>query len=328
MRIGETRLFAGDIMVNPVSMQQNKGVALLPFQRGQNESSDRIAEKKKQARQQAMGLVKSAFEADKSIDDDLAARANKIQASKDEIAKAKEGLKEIAANKEELKKEYGITPDSQEQKDLELLEKRRDSLKIDSKIELTKEERERLAVIDEQGMTEYQKRSLEQDSYGGVFEKTINEETKTILEEQIVMREIGLNRLKSDPMVEASRQAEDVMLAAGKEIIGMVLQDGKEKVDEDMAEVKEKLDAAKEEQEEKEEQIEKIQERADEVEAMYDRQKKEHEKNKVELPDYVTERLLELDAVKSDVQQEVDKMLTEMKLLAEDLKGSTVDMPA
>lgn len=325
MKLGQTRLFAGDILANPMNMQKNQGMILRPFQRLQSE--DKIAQKKQQAREQAMGLVKNVFEADKAIDDDLAARAGKIENSKGEIAKAKEELKAIEQTKDELKKEYGITPDSQEQKDLELLEKRRDSMKIGSTIELTKEEKERLAVIDEQGLTDYQKRSLEQDSYGEVFRKTIDDETKVILEEQIIMREIGLERLKKNPMVEASKQAEEIMQAANKEIIGMVLQDGKDKVDEDMAETKEKMDEAKEKQEETEEQIEKIQERAEEMQAIYDRQKEEHERNKVDLPDLVTDKLLELDSVKSDVQQEVDKMMMDMKLLAEDLKGTVVDIP-
>ncbi len=325
MKMGETRWFTGDILANFINTPQNKQMAFRPFQKEQG--VDKIAEKKKQAREQAMGLIKNVFEAEKSIDDDLQERAGKIETSKGEIEKAKEELKAIDQYKEGLKEEYGIAPDSQEQKDLELLEKRRDSMKIDSNIELTKEEQERLAVIDEQGLTDYQRRSLEQDSYGDVFRKTIDENTKVILEEQIIMREIGLERLKSNPMVEASKQAEGIMQAANKEILSMILQDGKEKVDEDMAETKEKIEDAKEEQEETEEQIEKIQERAEEMEAVYDRQKEEHENSKVDLPDLVTEKLLELDSVKSDVQQEVDKMMTDMKLLAEDLKGNVVDIP-
>ena len=44
-----------------------------------------------------------------------------------------------------------------------------------------------------------------------------------------------------------------------------------------------------------------------------------------EILDMPTEQILGLNEIKSDIKQEVNNMLTEMKLLAEDVKGSMVD---
>ena len=133
-----------------------------------------------------------------------------------------------------------------------------------------------------------------------------------------------MNRLKSAPMVGAAQQAGEIMESANKEIIGMIVEDGKNTVDEKMEEIKEDMEEAKEEKEEQDERIEEIQQRNEELEAAYQEQREE-QKNKVEILDMPTEQILGLNEIKSDIKQEVNNMLTEMKLLAEDVKGSMVD---
>lgn len=329
MKMGnQMRLFAGGWVNNSqaqgtANQNQNRRTMGAVFARHQN-TQDKVAQKKLDAREKAMKIVSSAFQADKTIDDDLASRASKIENSKSEILAAQAEIRALNAKQKEYMEQYGVEADSQEQQDLELLRKRRDSMKPDSDIVLTEEEQERLAQIDEEGMTEYQKISLENDSYKAPFQKTIEENRKVVLEEQQIMTKISLERLKSDPMVGAAKQAEDEMAAANKEIISMVLGDAKDKVDEDMQEIKEDRKESKEEKEEEEARIEEIQQRNEELEAAAQNRRAEN-KHKSEMLDISTDQIIELDAVKSDVQQELDNMLFDMKILAEDLKGSVVD---
>lgn len=323
MRIEDTRIFMGGLLTqqNAGMEQTNKGV--LNFFNRNASQPDKVEQKRQEAQQKAMNLVKDVFTAEKSIDDDLKERAAKVEEAESTILAAQKELNAIEDGKAQLKQTYGITDDCQEQKDLELLEKRRDMF-AGSGEKLTEEEWERLAEIDKQGKTEYQRMSLEMDASGAPYRETIKESKKVAMEENIIIREIGLARLKSSPMVEASNQAEEVMKAANKEIIGMIMEDGKDTADEKIEEVKEEQDKVEEEQEQKEEQIEEIQRKSEEMEEAV-AQRREENKDGVELPEIPMDRLLELDSIKTEVKQEVNNMLNEMKVLTEELKGSVVD---
>lgn len=324
MKIDNTRIFAGEYMtrLNSGAMQQNKGLNL--FSTNEN-SQDKIQQKRQEAREKAMGLMKDVFVAEKTIDDDLEERVARREEAKQTILAAYDELGAIEDQKAELKKTYGITEDCQEQKDLELLEKRRDSMKIDSNIVLTKEDWEELARIDEAGLTEYQRLSLEADASGAPYRDTIKEANKVIKEENIMIRGILQARLGSNPMVDAAAQAEEIMESANKEILGMILDEGKEKVDQNMEEIKEELDAAEEKQEVQEERIEEIQLEQEQMEEAIAARREAKKDDKIDLPEIPVEYLLELDTLKTEMKHEVDKMLHDMKLVMEDLKGSVVD---
>lgn len=319
-----TRLFIGNFLNPQMNSTENKKKPF-QFNMGNNQAGqDKVAQKRQDAREKAMKLMKDVFSADKQIDDDMAERAGRVAEAENAILDANSQIKALDQEKEKLKETYGITEDSEEQQDLKLLEKRRDSMKPDSDIKLTEDEKARLAEIDAKGMTDYQKASLEIDSLKGPYNKTIEESQKIIKQENAIIRETSLNRLKSAPMVGAAQQAGEIMESANKEIIGMIVEDGKNTVDEKMEEIKEEMKEAKEEKEEQDERIEEIQQRNEELEAAYQEQREE-KKNKVDILDMPTEQILGLNEIKSDIKQEVNNMLTEMKLLAEDVKGSMVD---
>lgn len=329
MKTGHMRLYAGgwentNTVQTGRTDKQNRHSVPAMFQRKQN-SQDKAAQKKVDAREKAMRIVSNAFQVEKSIDDDLDKRAGRIETAKAAIAEAQKQLRGLDEQQQKYMENYGITADSQEQQDLELLRKRRDSMGVDSDIQLTEEEQERLKEIDANGLTDYQRLSLENDSYRAPFNKDIRDNQKVVQEEQIIMREIGLERLKSHTMADATQQKDAEMEAANKEIIGMVLQDGRDKVDEDMQEVRDELADRKEEAKEEEQRIEEIQQRADELEKTNEERRK---KNDTDISELISDRILELDSVKNEVSQKVDNMLYEMNLLKEDLKGSVVDTEA
>ncbi len=279
-----------------------------------NGIQDNILVKQQKARKEALKVVTDTWSGDKKIDNGLKERRERIKSLQEEVGNAKKELADIARQQEDLQERYGIDADSAEQKDLELLLKSREAGR-NPEVSLTKEERERLAGLAGQELTEYQSRVLELDSYGDYHRAIIAEDEKQIEIENKIIRDTKLERLKKDPMQGAQKQAEAIEEAAGKEILGMLAEEGKEHVDK--------------EQEEKEEQAEEAKEKKDEQEELLAKRKDEREEAKKRaealaesLP---TEQLLSLDKIQEDINREIQNIVDKMKLIEEDIKGAAVD---
>lgn len=252
----KTRLFAGNIgMQNPLDTQ--------------------IAEKRVAAMEKAKKLISDVFAAEKSVDDDLAERANRIKESEQAIVDANKKLAEFEGEKEKLKEQYGITGEETE----EMLP------------------------------AEYKMQRDELNRYGEPQHQAINEAKKVIEEERKVIAAITVERLKTDPMMGATEHAEELLASAEEEIAGMVMDTAVENLKEQAEEAKEKQEAEEE--------------KAELEEAK--RKEKEERRKEAELADVPVQELLQLEQTRGKMKQEVDNMLTEMKLLAEDIKGSMVD---
>ena len=241
----------------------------------QNPLDTQIAEKRAAAMEKAKKLIGDVFAAEKSIDDDLAMRANRIKESEQAIVDANKELVKFDEEKEKLKEQYGITGEETE-----------DGLP-----------------------TEYKMQRDELTRYGEPQRQVINDAKKVIEEERKVIAAITVERLKTDPMLGATEQAEEMLASAEEEIAGMVM-------DAAVDNLKEQAEEAKEKQEAEEE-------KAELEEAK--RKEREERRKKAELSDVPVQELLNLEQVRGELKQEVDNMLTEMKLLAEDIKGSLVD---
>lgn len=292
-----------------------------------NMAEDPIAKKKQEAREQAAKLVSDAFARAQVIDDEIAERYRKISDSQAVKKAAQDSIKELDASKEELKEIYGIAPDSQEQKDLELLEKRRDYFKGDGE-KPSEEEWKRLKEIDKQGLTEYQQRSLDYDSQKAPYEKEIKTANGVIVEESSAIRSTKLSLLKSRDMVDAAEQADGVLESASKEIIGMLKDEAQEITEEKQKEEEEKLEKRKEEKEEFEERLEEIREKNEQYAPEQSTGAQESSSAADQSRpsgDAQTEQMVSLSTVKNDIQKELEKLMEEMQLTDEDLKGLEVD---
>lgn len=300
--------------------------------------NDVVTKRMQRARKKALKMISDAWEGDKKIDKSIVDMKDKVARLHD---KEKENLDIIAEGdeqKEKIRQEYGVSMDSEEQKDLELLEKRADAGRNPSGIHLTQEEEERLALLDEQPLTEYQERCLRIDKYQETYETRNDQINEEIQGYNAAIRNIKIERLKYQEMVKAQKNADAVMDAAGKDVLGLLVAEGKEHVDE---ELEEKIEEAKDKAEEKAEEEEKIEERREEQEALEERIDEAHENSEereAQRKD-AEERAREdgdlLDAMidagmggvsaTSDVQSDIKDMLHKMKLLEEDIKGSMVD---
>lgn len=294
-----------------------------------NLESDPITQKRKEAMKEAMKIVGDAFKGDRMIDDDIERRRNNIEALKNEISNNQQEINRLDANKKEMKEAGGITDDSQEQLDLELLEKRRDARK-DPSIKLSEDEKQRLEMIDQEGLTEYQKYSLEMDSLKEPFLKVIDDSQKKILNESMTINAIQLARLKTHPMVDANVAADKLQDSASEEIIGLLIDEAKDHVDEEMEEQKEAADKKAEEKKEQEEKTEAAKENKDQMEARTNNEA-DSINNKISpghdatVNNTTMEQMIDLTEIQKDVQKEVQDIIDKMKLLPEDIIGAAVD---
>lgn len=218
-----------------------------------------VQEKKEAALRKARKIVSDVFEEDNKVALDMEKRRANIKKLQGESREAQTELNKINNQKAEWKKEYGIADDSEEQKDLELLEKRQDSQWPGSGIILTPEEKERLAEIDEKGLTEYQQRSLEINKDAGMYRNIVESNKPQIKAENDAIYNIKQSILAKpydQGMGFAQDTAEDIKLTASKEAAYGMINEVKDKVDEETKEAQEKAEERKAEKEEKEEKLE------------------------------------------------------------------------
>lgn len=326
------------------AQKNNNKATIFAGDLGLGMQNDLITQRKQLAQRKALKIIGDAWNSDRKLDNTIKEYQDTIERLKGEIEQNQEQIQLRDEWKENLRQEYGVREDSQEQKDLELLEKEADveanKFRHNPKnMYLTDEEQERLAQIHAEGLTEYQERCMKLHGQQNKFASEIDDLQTEILGCDRSIRAIKQERLKYHKMVDAKKEADEVLEAAGKEVVGMLIDESKDHVDE---ELEEQVEEAKKEAEEKSEQEEKIEERKEkkeELETRIDearaereeqearrREAEERSREDAELLDSMMETGMGgIGATPADVKNAIKEMLHKMKLLEEDLKGSIVD---
>lgn len=271
---------------------------------GLNLGQDSLAQRKSQARREAMDIIKNQFKSDGKLDQSLAERRQKIAESKGDAEEALDHINEITKQQEQLKEDWGIEDDSEEQQNAELRIKVKDAMKPGSKVELTQEDWERYSQLGP--MSEYEQAIMDWEAEKDNFRKDLDAANKDIAVQTSVIRETKQEMLKYHGMDDATALAEESMKAASKEIVGMAMQ-------ESMDEIQDQIDKAVEEGKEQKEQKE-------EEEALRQEKKADEMELRQELMD-----LPNVQQMQSEVEQRMQEILAKQKLLEEDLKGVQVD---
>lgn len=298
-----------------------------------NLATDPIVQKRKEAQAKAMKIVSDAWNADKEIDKSVKDRKSHYDNMLVQKEEAQAELKKINQEKETLKEQYGITDDSQEQKELEFIEKVEDYLSGDFDNGITAEDLVNYVELSKQPKTEYQKRVLELNEQAKVFKAQIADAEKLMKDDISDMKAIAMERLKSNPMLDAKKSADALLAAANKEIISMAMQEAKEQIDEKMDEAAEQAEEAAEKKEAKEEKLEDIREMKAIQEALIEGTKEAAEKaaakrQENEAPEIPIDDLIELTQMNSEtgkVQKSLENIKYNMNLLEADLKGIEID---
>ncbi|MDE7307925.1 MAG: HD-GYP domain protein [Lachnospiraceae bacterium] len=291
-----------------------------------------IEKKRKEAKKQAMKLIQDAWANEQKIDESVSERKYHYEKMKEQKGSAQKELNDINSNREELKEAYGITDDSEEQKDLELLERRQD-VNNGFGPPLTEAEKEKLKEIDKKPLTEYQQRMLEYNDVSAKFRKEVEEADAGMKDDAGDMRAIMIERLKTHPMVDAQKAADKIMKAASKEIVGMMVDEAREEMDKKAEEEKEKTEEKKEENKEKEEKLEDLREKIAIQEALIEGTKEAMEEAKKEVkrnnePEIDMDDMIDIaKGYKNpeEVQKGLADIKNNMKILEADLKGIKID---
>lgn len=295
-----------------------------------NGQFDPIEQKKALAKKQAYKIVRDALANELKMDADVQEvkdHAERLQADMD---KAQEEISKINDRKEALRIDSGVEADSEEQKDLELLEKREAYERGDFSKALTEEERERIKALDERGYTEYQKQALEIEKHKAPYADTVNKAQNGIIADNAVIRGTRLERLKKDRIREAQNEKDDMLAAASREVMGMLVDEAKDHMDEKSEEIKEKAEEKAEEREEQQEKLEAAKEKREKMEALANSESGADgytvdAQSLSVAKDPMTETMVQLDTQREDYQREIEEMVRKMNLITEDIKGIQVD---
>lgn len=280
---------------------------------------DRLQQKRAQAQARAMKIVEDTWNSDRKTERLIQESREHIGELRATYKEAKDRISEIEEESETLREVYGVDSDSEEQQHLNLLLKAQAAGWAIPGEQLTEEESRRLYEYDLQGkgLTEYQERQLKLNDeigrhklaahiaeYGSI-------DSAGIRQENAVIRGIREEQRKVHPMADAQKQADEMMEAARDEAIGMIVEESREHIDQEQKEKEEEAEEIKEKKAEQEAILEKRKERGDELEEF--------------MEDMPLGELEDLKNAQTEMQQEIQNLVSKMNLIAEDIKGTKVD---
>jgi hypothetical protein len=189
-----------------------------------NLNQDTIAIKKLHSQKQAMKEILEQFNNDQILDKGIETRRDHQEVLTADMELAAKEISNIKKLKQEVQETYGVTDDSEEQKNLELLERSM----FESK-ELTEEE---LKQLENMGpLTEYQKTALHYDAMDEIWQQRVDKAQSGIMNESRTISSINVARLKTHLMIDAQKEAAEIIEAASREVVGIMLQETKENFD-------------------------------------------------------------------------------------------------
>ncbi len=259
---------------------------------------DPIAQKRETARKKAMQIVSDTFANEKKMDSDLKERAAHAKKLRSEKAQANSQIRQLDEEIEQLRAQsQNAGADAAEEYQMRIQE-----------LESYKQPYERAVLVSEYGY---------KDQAG-------------IQEEYAVIRGTQLERLKKDPMREASHEAEEILKEASDEIVGMLAEEAKDHIEQKQQEEQEKAEEKREEKIEEQEKVEEVRERREELEELLypeqaEKKPERPQESEIMTGDILTESLLKMDALQGDFKREIQGIAQKMNLVAEDFKGIRID---
>lgn len=292
----------------------------------QKKKPDRVSQIREQAQKKAHKIVSDVFASEKQLDDMIQEMKNKCQEMLEEQAEASREIERTQERQAAYMDAYGVTSESDQYRDLELLRKER-AAKTDLSVALTEEENTQLSRIHEEGITNFQKDMLEQDEIAEVYRVRMETVQQGITQINSSLYDIRIERLKVHPMADANKQVKKVMEQASDEIIGEIRSEGMKHIEDKLQEVVEK---AKEEAAEKEEEKEKLEtrkERKEELEKIREGDSdSETAVSKRDIPKVDMDILDSYKGTKKKADQELERLIDQLEMIMEDLKGIDIDV--
>ena len=300
---------------------------------------DDIKQRQDAAKKKSWDIISRAYAAESKVDDAVQKIKDNTKQKKIENNDSLDSINQNNDRIDDLQKQYGIDPDSREQKDLKLMEKADDAMVSPNKY-LTKEEQDEVSAAKANGLTEYQQRAMEIYGQNTYYQTQINDNMSAIRVNNASVTGIKLERLKSHTMQDAQNAAKQVMDAANQDIVGalsrQVIQkedDRQQKEDDKTKEKQEETqkkqdikDAAKAKDAAQDELIQKIREKS--AESAPNAAAKDTSAADSTVTDAQNEpeqTTITMQQTQQKVNKEIDAVLAKMKMMTEDIKGEVVD---
>ena len=300
-------------------IKSGKSVFAGDLEVGSKNTDSIIAQKRGFAQKQAMKLIGNAWDNDTRTAQGISDMEKKKSDKLSELQEFNSKMKDIENSKPGIQEEYGIDPNSQEQKDLELLEKYQNYKSGSFGNDFSKEEIDRLGELQNLPRTEYQNKILALNAVTNELNSNAYRKEQEIFGINQSITDAKIDQLKSQDMQKATEAADEIMDATNKEILGVLLQDGVDNIDEDMQENQEKAEESKDKQEEQQEKIDKAKQNRDEQEEILNGEAQADKLDRNVTMQQQTETSVE------QVQKHIQKILEENNLIKEDLKGIKID---
>lgn len=292
-----------------------------------------IDQKRQNARNQAMRLIRDAWTGDEKALQNLDEMNQSKAESLSKMHEYEAGLKEIEENKKKVQEEYGIDKESQEQRDLELLEKYQNYVNGSRAEQFSKEDIQRLKELENKPWSEYQSKVLQLNASTGTLQKLRDEQKEVVRAASEAITDAKIEQLKSQDMAKAQDAAESIMDASDDEIIGVLVGDAVEHIDEVQEEAQEKAEEAQEKKDEHQEKLDKTKEKKNDQQERVE-EVREDRKNQQKILEgvaavdqFAANMTMEQKSAGSieDAQKHIQRILQDNNLVNEDLKGIKID---
>lgn len=284
----------------------------------QTNPQDQISERYAQAQKRALKKILDQMDEDIKVDEDMVAENANIEQFQNDIREAYEGLDKVQKRRQSIIDTYQVDPDSQEQKDLELMQKseKHQNDPLNPEYMLTDAEKEHLASIGD--LTKYQEDMLLCDKEEEQHKNRIELSRRKIEESKATIYATERALLKTHPMVDAMKESEKIMEAANKEREDALYQQGVDEIDRKNAEAQTEMAENKEKA--LEEKIEREKMEAEE---------KKREEAEQEMEDTILSVTWQAMAygqqTSENIQTNIKNLIQDQVLLDVDLKGLRVD---
>lgn len=300
---------------------QKKGGSI--FAGNMNQQGDMITARKRQLLKNALKAVNDQFGVDSEIDMDIEERRRIMDDCQERMKQDHAIITELDQEKEKIREEYGVAADSQEQQDLELIEKAQEAKKNGNLSDLSKEELDRLSQMGP--LTDYQRTALAYNDLQNLYRDDLASAQEEMLMQDRIVRSTqqGLLGRKVD-MTDAAKASKEMQKQASKEIAGMLIMEAKNKMDEEFAKLQEEAKKEAEKKEEEEELLEEAEKRKLEAKVREEKAKEQIQEMEDRLKES-TDHPIEFEQTTEVISQELQDIVDKQKMLEEDIKGLMVD---
>lgn len=300
-----------------------------------NLNDDIITDKKLKAQKDSLKTLMDQFKSDKQSDNVVSDLRDKQQLLSKDNEEVTSTIKSLDQRSQELMDSYGITQDSEEQKNLQESEEQNMGLylkSIKNPDKMSEKDKEKLEGVFD-SLTDYQKDAFQNDAMKAIWQERASDATDKIKSIDYAISGIELEKLKTHPMVHAQEQAEDIIKDSIKDIINTLMQQTKDEVDKTTEENKNKLEKGQEEQDKKSKETEKEQEaekarQEDKIKQREEEIKRNSQQNTNNYDSTQTATPVDTLISQADQQQLLDnikRMAAKQNMIEDDIKGIVVD---